>query len=185
MPKPKLTDAQFIALWHEHCSVVRIAKASGQTERNIASRRRSIESRHKIILPTIDPRHPSYNSIKPNESSTGAVARYRIDDGTIIVGSDAHIWPGPLTTMQRAFLRFAERLKPAAVVANGDFFDGAKQSRWPTIGWETKPTVRQELEAVADYMAELKKAGGRAKRFWPLGNHDARFETRIANSMPE
>lgn len=151
--------------------------------RAVMTRRRSIESRHKIVLPTIDPR-PAYNQAN-QVSEAGAVAALTIRDGQILVGSDAHIWPGPLSTMQRAFLQFAKKLKPAAVVANGDFFDGARVSRHASIGWEAKPSVRQELEAVQDYMHELFKASPNSKRFWPLGNHDARFETRIANVLPE
>lgn len=181
MPAAKTTDEEFINLWHQHCSAAKVARVLGIIERSVQSRRRSIEGRHNIVLPTIDPRRPSYNTYKPE----GAVATYEIKDGTVLVGSDAHIWPGELTTMQRAFLHFANRLRPSAIIANGDFFDGARVSRWPTIGWEQKPSVRQELEAVQDYMGELVKASPRSKRFWPLGNHDARFETRIANSMPE
>lgn len=183
MAAAKVSDAEFIVLWREHCSASKVAQILKQARTSVCARKSSIEARHKIVLPTIDNR-PAYNTVS-RESSAGAVATYRITDGTIIVGSDAHIWPGPLTTMQRAFLRFAERLKPSAIVANGDFFDGAKISRWPSIGWETKPTVRQELEAVQDYMGELKKLSPKSKRFWPLGNHDARFEHRIANLIPE
>lgn len=184
MAAKKVSDEDFIRIWNEHFSTTNVARELGMAVRAVGLRRRTIELRHKITLKTCDPR-PSYNDFRARDSEGGAVARYSIEDGTIIVGSDAHIWPGPLTTMQRAFLHFARTLKPAAVVANGDFFDGSRASRWPSIGWESKPSVRQELHAVADYMGELVKASGKAKRFWPLGNHDARFETRIANAMPE
>ena len=184
MAAAKVTDAQFIAIWREHFSCEKVAHALGQNVRTVAIRRRAIEARHKIILPTADTRRAAYNTVAQNVDAK-AVAEYAITDGLILIGSDAHIWPGTLTTMQRAFLHFAEKIKPTAIVANGDFFDGARISRFPSIGWESKPSVRQELEAVQDYMGELKRVSPKSKRFWPLGNHDARFEHRIANLIPE
>ena len=180
-----LTDQQFIALWRETCSPTKMSARCGISVRAICNRRRFLEGKYSIKLPTLDDKRPAYNDLGPHDSAAGAVINYRIDDGVILVGSDAHIWPGPLTTMQRAFLHFAKKMKPAAIVANGDFFDGARVSRFPSIGWEHKPSVRQELEAVQDYMHQLYKASPNSKRFWPCGNHDARFETRIANNVPE
>ena len=183
MPAPTVSDAEFIALWRDLASAQKVADALGISSRATQSRRRAIETRHKITLPVIDDRRPSYNTTALKENR--AVVEFRIADGVVLVGSDAHIWPGPRTTMQRAFVAFAAKLKPAAIIANGDFFDGSRQSRWASIGWETKPTVKQELDAVADYMGDLVKASPGSKRFWPLGNHDARFESRIAANAPE
>ena len=183
MPAPTVSDAEFIALWRDLASAQKVADALGISSRATQSRRRAIETRHKITLPVIDDRRPSYNATALKENR--AVIEFRIADGVVLVGSDAHIWPGQRTTMQRAFVAFAAKLKPAAIIANGDFFDGSRQSRWPSIGWETKPTVKQELDAVADYMGDLVKASPGSKRFWPLGNHDARFESRIAANAPE
>ncbi len=185
MAKAAVSDDQFVELWHAFGSATKLANHLGQNARSVNARRRAIEARRKVSLLTLDEQRPSYNQVRPRDHEAGAVATLRIDNGTILVGSDAHIWPGPLTTMQRAFLHFARKLKPAAVVANGDFFDGARVSRFPSIGWESRPSIRQELEAVSDYMGDLTKAAATARRFWPLGNHDARFESRIANTMPE
>jgi hypothetical protein len=176
------TDAQFIALWRDLQSGAKVARHLGITERGAHLRRRNIEKKHDIVLPIFDPHKPQYNT---HVTENKAVAAFKITDGCILVGSDAHIWPGPLTAAQRAFLRFAKELKPKAIIANGDFFDGAQISRHPSIGWESRPTVKRELEAVQDYLGELIKACPTAKRFWPLGNHDMRFESRIANSLPE
>src|SRR2546428_9866905 len=120
----------------------------GISVRNVQKRRRAVETRRRVLLPILDHRK-AYN--RPLVEANKAIIKLPVVDGTLIVGSDAHIWPGPLTTMQRAFLAFAKKLKPYAIIANGDFFDGAKISRWPSIGWEAKPEVYQELEAVKDY----------------------------------
>jgi hypothetical protein len=103
----------------------------------------------------------------------------------VIVGNDAHYWPGDPPTMHRAMVHLIKKLKPVAVVANGDFFDGASISRFPSIGWEKSPQVQQELEVVQDRMDEIFKASLNAKHFWTAGNHDLRFESRLAAVAPE
>lgn len=111
-----------------------------------------------------------------------------IKNGTILVGSDAHIWPEhlePWTTAMGAFLKMAELLQPDMIVLNGDIIDGADLSRFPSIGWEKKPAIAQEIEAVQEFLGELTSAAPNAWRVWTLGNHDLRFETRIATVAPE
>lgn len=111
--------------------------------------------------------------------------QFPIDDGVVIVFSDAHYWPSIVTTAHRALLHFAREMQPKAIIANGDVFDGAKASRHPPIGWEHRPEITDELEAVKARLLEIERAAPNAKRFWPLGNHDARFETRLAIVAPE
>src|SRR4051794_2799165 len=64
---------------------------------------------------------------------------FEIDDGVILVGSDAHIWPGEPTIAMHAFEQAIKFFRPRGlkcVVLNGDVFDGASISRHPSIGWE-------------------------------------------------
>lgn len=178
--KAACTEDEFVALWHQLQSPTKVARALGVSLRNAQDRRVRIEGRRGIELPV--------QQRKVALVENRAVAKYGVEDGTILVGSDAHLWPGPLTTIQRAFLHMAKALKPVAIVANGDWFDGARVSRFPHGSWADerhKPSVRQELEAVQDYMGEVEKACPKAKKFWPLGNHDARFESRIVSTSPE
>jgi hypothetical protein len=185
MPRLGVTDAQFIAAWKDLQSASKVGRHFNMSDRAAHDRKRRIERNHGIILPVFDPRRPQYNT---HISENRAIATYTIQDGTILIGSDAHIWPGPLTTMQRAFVAFASKLKPKAIIANGDFVDGARTSRWPHGSWtdeKHKPSVRQELEAVQDYMDKVVKAAPAARRFWTLGNHDARFESRLVQAAPE
>lgn len=179
------TDAQFIATWKDLQSASKVAKHYKISDRAAQDRRRRIENNYGITLPVYDERRPQYTT---HISHNRAVASYTITDGVIMIGSDAHLWPGPLTTMQRAFLHFSKTLKPAAIIANGDWFDGARVSRWPHGSWSDerhKPSVRQELEAVQDYMGQVVLAAPAARRFWTLGNHDARFESRLVSAAPE
>jgi hypothetical protein len=104
-----------------------------------------------------------------------------IDNGIVLVGSDGHYWPGPAPTAHRAFVKFCKEAQPRAVIMNGDAFDGASISRHPSIGWEKIPTVIEELEAVKTRLGEVEDAApAKAVLTWPAGNHDLRFETRLA-----
>ena len=85
----------------------------------------------------------------------------------------------------RAFIAFIKELKPKAVILNGDVVDLPQISRHPPIGWEDQPTVQQEIEAAQEVIGEIETAAGRARKIWTLGNHDARFETRLATVAPE
>lgn len=108
-----------------------------------------------------------------------------LHDGIILVGSDAHYHPGPPSTAHRAFVHFCKKLKPKIVIMNGDVLDAATISRHPPINWGSLPTVKEELDVCQERLGEIAKASKDAQRFWPLGNHDARFETRLATVAPE
>ena len=77
-------------------------------------------------------------------------------------------------------------MKPKAVIMNGDVLDGASISRHSPIGWEKRPSLIDELEECKARLGEIRKAAKTAEHFiWPLGNHDARLETRLATVAPE
>jgi hypothetical protein len=106
-------------------------------------------------------------------------------DGVIFVGGDAHYWPGEPSTAHRAFVKFIQReTNLAAVVLNGDAYDFPNISRHD-VDWDKTPAVKDELEVVEDRLNEIIKAGRKAKRYFPLGNHDARFEKYLAKNAPE
>ncbi len=108
-----------------------------------------------------------------------------IDNGTVIVFSDAHYYPGEPSTAHKALLYFIQELAPSIVVCNGDAADGAGIGRHPRIGWDSKPTVKQEIEVVSERLKEIVDAANGAELYWTLGNHDARFETYLAAAAPQ
>jgi hypothetical protein len=82
-------------------------------------------------------------------------------------------------------VEFVQDLKPQAVILNGDIIEGARISRHARIGWEAKPMVDDELGEATELLASLQGvAKKRTALIWCLGNHDARFETTIANALP-
>jgi hypothetical protein len=187
MPAPKISDAEFMALVNEHQSTIRVAEILGSVPGVVRARKRRLERRHDWRAPQFDARK-AYNTA-PVHSDNKAVIQWDIDEGVILVGSDAHIWPGPLTTVQRAFLHFVKHFEPAPVgiVANGDWFDGSRVGRFPSIGFleSNRPKVKDELEAVQAFTGEIEKNARGAKLIWAAGNHDLRMESRLAAMVPE
>lgn len=178
MPRINLTDEQF-AVEFQRLGPTGLAKALGVAVRNIFARRREVEGRLGVELVPGEPGDSAYKM-------GAARLNVALPDGQVLVGSDAHYWPGKPTTAHRAFVKFVKKLKPALVVINGDVFDGSQISRHPPIGWEKTPLVVEEIEAAQERMDEIERAARYGARLiWPLGNHDARYETRLATVASE
>ena len=188
MPAPIISDQEFIELWNTHQSVRAIAKILDMAESMTHRRRRAIEARHKIALTTKHPHSRRFDHIQTHHLHHARL-NLGIRNGVVIVFSDAHFWPGVRTTAFKGLLWAIKEFKPKAVVCNGDAFDGASISRYPRIGWDSKPSVIQELGACTEYLGEIegatKAARHNAKLVWPLGNHDSRFENRLAANAGE
>lgn len=176
------SDADFIRLF-EQLGARKLSRQLGCGERSVYQRREKLEARigRQLVAPNV-----------PNTSGTrigaehSARLRFDIKNGTAIVGSDAHIWPGPMTTAMRGFVKFCKELRPAIAVMNGDVMDLPQISRHPPIGWENHPTVADEIEAAQEQLHKIELAVSKScKLVWTLGNHDARFETRLATVAPE
>lgn len=185
MSAPVCTDQEFIELFKTHGSVAVLARTLGLAEGKVRSRRRRLEQKYNIRLeghahPT---RSRHYKHLSPVEHN--ARRSLNVQNGTVLVWSDAHFWPGVRTAAFRALLMFIREMKPQALINNGDSFDGASISRFPRIGWDSKPSVIEELKACKERLGEIEDIAESAKLYWPLGNHDARFENRLAQNAPE
>lgn len=173
------SDAEFERLVTE-LGPSKYAKAFKLNVRGVFARRARVEKRigRQITGPShhLQTRH---NVAHPQR------VELSIDSGHVLIGSDAHIWPGPKSTAMRGFIKFCKDVKPKAVVLNGDVLDFPQISRHAPIGWESQPTVQKEIEAAQETLGELESATFKARKIWTLGNHDGRFETRIATVAPE
>jgi len=110
-----------------------------------------------------------------------------IPDGVVLIGSDAHYWPGlPRSTAHSAFVRLLQTLNPTAVILNGDIIDAPTASVHPSIGWEKRPALAEEIGAAQERLREIRRVTCfDARCIWTLGNHDLRFETYLARVAPE
>lgn len=174
MSKMKCSESEFIKLFLAN-GAAETARIIGCDVRNVHYRRRAIEQRNQIVMQS------GQMFIPENRKRI----EFSIDNGVILVGSDAHYWPGSESVAHAAFIELCKRLKPKLVVANGDMFDGASISRHDRIGWSKGPNVKDELDAVRTRMGEIEKAAKGAKRVWTYGNHDMRFESRLSANIPE
>jgi predicted phosphodiesterase len=181
-PNLKVSDEHFIRLWYELKSAVKLSERVGLDIRNVYIRRRTIEKRYNIRLMSKHSRVPEF--IVRDHMSRMDVD---LDNAVIFIASDAHYWPDEISTAHQAFVKLIKKHKPDIVVMNGDAFDGASISRYPKSGYETfkMPTVAEELEAVSDRLGEIEKVAANAKLVFTMGNHDARFEAKLANQAPE
>lgn len=174
----KVTDEQLRAALAETNSPTALAIRFGMSTRGMAERLR------RLGVPPLSNWKEAVTKPPVFTSRPEGRVDIEISDGIVLVASDAHYFPGNISTAHRAFVKLIRDLKPRAVVMNGDVFDGAQAGRWPRIGWDKKPSVAQELKAVDDRLTEIQDAAGRAFLAWPLGNHDARFETFLAANAP-
>lgn len=194
MPASVLSDDEFIQMWQLHGGAHALAKALQMSLTAIYGRRRRLEARRGISLKSAS----GYRTGGPKTEASDrrqALAEQRhthlepemrlnVRDGVVLVFSDAHYWPGIVTPAHQALVTLAKRLKPMAIIANGDVLDGATISRHPRAGWEQRPTVAQEIETLCARMREIEKAAPNATRIRTLGNHDSRFENYIAANAP-
>lgn len=183
MTAPACSEADFIALLKEH-GPAETARITQTTVRSVYARRVAIERRlgGQITGPDRSARATRHYVEFPHRVPLD------IENGIVLVGGDGHYWPGAASVAHLAFVKFARGdyldSKPKAVIMNGDAFDGARISRHPPIGWESRPAVIDELDACKLRLGEIEDAT-KAPLLWPLGNHDQRFSTRLATTAPE
>ena len=184
--QPRCSEAEFIE-YLANIGPTETAKRLGISLAKVFARRRNIEQKtgRTIIASKDGQRHGKGAAVPFRDPNYPHRIVWAIKDGVVIVGGDAHYWPGQISTAHRAFVKFIRDLKPVGVVMNGDVFDGSSISRHPPIGWENRPAVIDELDECKARLEEIRTASRGANLAWSLGNHDARFETRLAMVAPE
>jgi hypothetical protein len=180
----KITDGDFINLF-ETLGPRKLARQLGySSDRPVFSRRERLEAALNIRIKAPE----DTKALLRQEETTQARRLLNVENGMVLVGSDSHYHPGEPSTAHRAFVHFCRKYKQKlkAVIKNGDELDGATISRYPSIGWEKRPTLIEEIDVTKERLGEIEKEiGGACPLYWPLGNHDARFETRLATVAPE
>lgn len=183
MPKPILSDTDFIRMFEE-VGPAAMARQLKCTVSKIFPRRRSIERR--IGRPLKSPIAPGAGTpVGLRFQEVPGRLTTEIRNAVVLVGSDPHYWPGTSNVIHRAFVAFCKEYKPPLVILNGDVNDFGIISRHPRLRWENLPTVAEEIEAAKERLSEIEKAAFRARKVFPLGNHDRRFETRLTQGAPE
>ena len=173
-------EDEFLTILRRH-GIKGAVRELNVTERAVHARRAAIEKRTgaRVWYP---------GSTRPLQGD-GFEARefieFKVRDGTVLIGSDAHYWPGMISTAHEGFVKFAKEMQPAAVILNGDVIDGATISRFPPPGWEYQPEVYEEIETCLARLKEIKDVAPDARRIWTYGNHDQRVEMFVATHAKE
>ena len=181
------TDEEFIAAWRENrCAPSAVAKSLGVSERQVYNRRKKLAEKGVVLETSMVHKQ---NDTRVAYSQSWSYPRERtiqIDNGHVVIFSDAHFWPGGRTVANEALLTLIKRLKPVRVVANGDIFDGARVSRHDPHGWGQPPSVKEELDACLERLHEIALAAPRGTHLdWNIGNHDMRFDKALAINAPQ
>lgn len=109
-----------------------------------------------------------------------------LENGVVLVYSDAHYWPGNGRTVAfRGLIALAAVLRPRIIVANGDLFDGAKVTHHAPLGWSKSPGVQDELAEMIARQQEIADAAPAAQKFRTVGNHDMRFDKFLMANAPQ
>ena len=175
----KVSDTDFIKDFGRF-TIGQMVQRHGLSARGIYQRRRYIEQQQGVSLTP-----PTKGGFVYQLDRHPAVVHLDLQDGIILIGSDSHYWPGIVTTAHRAFLEFIREYRPKFVIKNGDEADFPTISRHAPIQWEKRPSVESEVTNLQAMLSEIEKTAKGARLIWPLGNHDARFETRLATVAPE
>ena len=184
-----MTDEDFAAFakaWDEWGGCPRdVAEATGKTEREVY-RVRALAAKRGFVLTTRRANNGSASWGWQEEAPKWPKRReVELLNGALMVGSDAHFWPGMVTTAWKAFCKVAEVIKPKMVIMNGDTLDGARISRHDPIAWERRPKLDEELDCCKERLGEIEAASPGAEHLKTAGNHDTRFERYLAKNVPE
>ena len=181
MGRYKLTNAQFISAFYQHGGIEPMAKALDMDVRHLNRRRRAVEHEEGITLEQqTRPELKEYLNRRSKQR-----LKLELEDGVICIASDCHYLPGEVTIAHRAFVEAVKNLKPAIVILNGDVADFAQISRHDPMGWQKRYTVKEELDAIEARTDDIALAYTGAKRILTRGNHDDRFNKRLAMHVPE
>lgn len=109
-----------------------------------------------------------------------------VNQGAVVVFSDCHYWPGYRSVAHDALLSVIRKVKPRAIIANGDIFDGGSIGRHDPFGWSKRPSVREEMEECLERMGEIEQAAPKGcELLWNVGNHCQRFERTLVTRVPD
>ncbi len=184
----KVRDEEFIKVWQSVGSPTAVAKHFGMALQSVLARRKRLQRLKGVTLATVaapgyQARQSPHGWDRPMAHAVPPRAEETVANGTVLVFSDAHYWPGIVTLAHEALCKLARALAPKLIIGNGDLFDGANISRHDPLGWQKLPTVIEELDAVKTRLAEIRRSAPRAKTRMTAGNHDTRFDRRLATDV--
>jgi hypothetical protein len=194
MPARLVTDAEILSAWGDAASPGAVAKTLGISYRRLQARRKLLEAKTGKALPSINYNNTQRSMYQAAVENPALQSIYKsptrlhqkLESGTVIIFSDAHYWPGIVSTAHRALVHLVRELRPKMVIGNGDIFDMASPSHWGRRDFSPLPNVRQEVEAVQERLGEIEDAAPRGCRLVrTIGNHCIRFTRKLVTVANE
>lgn len=105
---------------------------------------------------------------------------YKLDVGLWLVLSDIHVPFHEIEPIEAA-VQAGQAEKVDGIFLNGDVWDCAAVSYWPTV----RRDFNKELEAILDFLDWLKNEFPNAKIVWKPGNHEYRLPRYFISKAPE
>ena len=174
---PSIPTEQFIKVWKEEgSSPTRVARALRCSVRQVYYRRDALEAEGHVLPTTSD--NVAY--LKPAWTYPKFV-HLDLRGASALIGSDRHAWPGDSPPAWRAFIEVANKVRPRAIVLNGDMIDGARVSRHEALRRSTSPRIEAELETLQREVLDLPPC----RRIHTIGNHDMRVDAYVARQAQE
>ncbi len=173
---PIRTVQYHLKLYREH------ALGSNNSEpKNILNNERSIfEEEHRgLNKALISAKSP------PKSVQFGHQLTDTIEDGVVLVFSDAHIIPKMLSVAQKALLKVCSLIEPDIVINLGDIFDFSSISSYDKHSWVEGFSVEEELAAGVDFLKDIQRVTPRSKKYFLYSNHDCRFNKFLAKHAPQ
>jgi hypothetical protein len=106
------TDTEFIQLWGQLQSAQKVAQHLGINIRAVHLRRRNMEKFYNMSLIASDHRGVKYDKNRPKSFSPLKQIELGIEDGCVIIFSDAHFIPGQRTTAFKGLIWAIQEFKP-------------------------------------------------------------------------
>src|SRR5690606_17186815 len=113
MARPACSEIEFVELFETYGGE-ETARRLGINVRTVQRRRAHLEK--KLRRQITGPDHP--NRTRHNVEHPHRI-EIDIQNGVVLIGSDAHYWPNRISTAHRAFVKFCKEFKPRAVIMNG------------------------------------------------------------------
>ena len=120
MARPTLSDSEFIEMFRA-LGAAGMSRKTGMSERGLYARRARLEQKMQKPVRA----ETGHLNVKEGPEEHPGRLLFDVPDGVVLVASDAHYWPGIVTTAHKAFVRFCRVMKPKLVIMNGDVLDGA------------------------------------------------------------
>lgn len=110
------------------------------------------------------------------------IIRDSLQDGLIAIASDFH-FPFQDDKAISAFISWCRIKQPQVIVLNGDVLDFYRLSRF--VKGTRGRGIIEELKLANNFLTELRETCPHSKIYYPIGNHETRYEKYACQYSPE